>query len=210
MAATGRRGAKLSRREPARRACRSRNGRCRSASSRRASAPCSKASPRASTIRRSPRRSGCRKKRCATTSRACSTRFGVEHRYQAIVRAREAGLGDEQQADRRALSRDICPGSLPDKIGTVGAFASIHRLPQIGTSAREACVPHVRQQQRRCAMPKFVIEREIAGAGKLPKQELQAISQKSCGVLQEHGAADPVGAELRHRRQDLLRLHRAG
>ena len=33
-------------------------------------------------------------------------------------------------------------------------------------------------------MPKFVIEREIAGAGKLPRQELQAISQKSCGVLQ--------------------------
>lgn len=34
-------------------------------------------------------------------------------------------------------------------------------------------------------MPRFVIEREIAGAGKLSKQELQAISQKSCGVL--HG-----------------------
>jgi uncharacterized protein DUF4242 len=37
------------------------------------------------------------------------------------------------------------------------------------------------------AMPKFVIEREIAGAGKLPKQELQAISQKSCGVLNSMG-----------------------
>jgi hypothetical protein len=37
------------------------------------------------------------------------------------------------------------------------------------------------------AMPKFVIEREIKGAGKLPKQELQAISQKSCGVLQNMG-----------------------
>ena len=36
-------------------------------------------------------------------------------------------------------------------------------------------------------MPKFVIERDIAGAGKLPKQELQAISQKSCGVLQSMG-----------------------
>ena len=32
-------------------------------------------------------------------------------------------------------------------------------------------------------MPKFVIEREIASAGKLPATELQAISQKSCGVL---------------------------
>ncbi|HUJ87847.1 MAG TPA: DUF4242 domain-containing protein [Burkholderiales bacterium] len=36
-------------------------------------------------------------------------------------------------------------------------------------------------------MPKFVIEREIAGAGKLPPQELKAISQKSCGVLQSMG-----------------------
>ena len=36
-------------------------------------------------------------------------------------------------------------------------------------------------------MPKFVIERDIVGAGKLPKQELQAISQKSCAVLQNMG-----------------------
>ena len=36
-------------------------------------------------------------------------------------------------------------------------------------------------------MPKFVIEREIAGAGKLPPQELRAISQKSCSVLQGMG-----------------------
>jgi hypothetical protein len=36
-------------------------------------------------------------------------------------------------------------------------------------------------------VPKFVIEREITGAGKLPKPELQAISQKSCGVLKEMG-----------------------
>lgn len=36
-------------------------------------------------------------------------------------------------------------------------------------------------------MPKFVIEREIAGAGKLPPQELKAISQKSCGVLESMG-----------------------
>jgi hypothetical protein len=36
-------------------------------------------------------------------------------------------------------------------------------------------------------MPKFVIERQIVGAGKLPRQELQAISQKSCSVLQSMG-----------------------
>jgi hypothetical protein len=36
-------------------------------------------------------------------------------------------------------------------------------------------------------MPKFVIEREIAGVGKLPPQELKAISQKSCSVLESMG-----------------------
>ena len=36
-------------------------------------------------------------------------------------------------------------------------------------------------------MPKFVIEREIPGAGKLSAADLQAISQKSCGVLQNMG-----------------------
>jgi hypothetical protein len=36
-------------------------------------------------------------------------------------------------------------------------------------------------------MPKFVIEREIPGAGKLSPADLHAISQKSCGVLQNMG-----------------------
>jgi len=36
-------------------------------------------------------------------------------------------------------------------------------------------------------MPKFLIEREIPGAGDLSSQELQAISQKSCGVLRSMG-----------------------
>jgi len=36
-------------------------------------------------------------------------------------------------------------------------------------------------------MPKYVIEREIPGAGKLSPKELQAISQKSCAVLQQMG-----------------------
>lgn len=36
-------------------------------------------------------------------------------------------------------------------------------------------------------MPRFMIEREIPGAGKLSRDELHAISQKSCGVLQEMG-----------------------
>jgi hypothetical protein len=36
-------------------------------------------------------------------------------------------------------------------------------------------------------MPKYVIEREIAGAGKLTPDQLQDISQKSCGVLKKLG-----------------------
>jgi len=36
-------------------------------------------------------------------------------------------------------------------------------------------------------MPKYVIEREIPEAGKLSAEQLQAISQKSCGVLKELG-----------------------
>ena len=37
-------------------------------------------------------------------------------------------------------------------------------------------------------MPKYVIEREIPGAGQLGAADLHAISQKSCGVL---GAMGP-------------------
>jgi hypothetical protein len=36
-------------------------------------------------------------------------------------------------------------------------------------------------------MPKFVIEREIPGAGKLTSDQLKAISQTSCGVLRKLG-----------------------
>ena len=37
-------------------------------------------------------------------------------------------------------------------------------------------------------MPKYLIEREIPGAGTLSPGDLQAISQKSCGVLQAMGS----------------------
>ena len=36
-------------------------------------------------------------------------------------------------------------------------------------------------------MPKYVIERNIPNAGSLSAEELQAISQKSCGVLRNMG-----------------------
>ncbi|MBA2683550.1 MAG: DUF4242 domain-containing protein [Gemmatimonadaceae bacterium] len=36
-------------------------------------------------------------------------------------------------------------------------------------------------------MPKYLIEREIPGAGKLTAEQLQGISQTSCGVLRDMG-----------------------
>ena len=36
-------------------------------------------------------------------------------------------------------------------------------------------------------MPKYVIERDIPQAGNLTQQEIQAISQKSCSVLENLG-----------------------
>jgi hypothetical protein len=36
-------------------------------------------------------------------------------------------------------------------------------------------------------MPKYVIEREVLGAGKLSVEELKGMAQKSCKVLQEIG-----------------------
>ena len=36
-------------------------------------------------------------------------------------------------------------------------------------------------------MPKYVIEREVPGAGKLSPEQLKAISNTSCGVLRKLG-----------------------
>jgi hypothetical protein len=45
----------------------------------------------------------------------------------------------------------------------------------------------IRPLGHRADMPKFVIERDLPGAGKLTGAELQQISAKSCGVLRELG-----------------------
>ena len=37
-------------------------------------------------------------------------------------------------------------------------------------------------------MPKYLIEREIPGAGKLTPEQLKGISQTSCGVLNKMGS----------------------
>ena len=66
-------------------------------------------------------------------------------------------------------------------------------------------------------MPKFVIEREIPGAGKLTAQELKTISQTSCGVLnmlgpqvqwlQSYVTGDKVYCVYIAPNEDLVREH---
>ena len=36
-------------------------------------------------------------------------------------------------------------------------------------------------------MPKFIIEREVPGAGRLSREQITAIAQKSCAVLRDLG-----------------------
>jgi Nickel responsive protein SCO4226-like len=66
-------------------------------------------------------------------------------------------------------------------------------------------------------MPKFVIERDIPGAGKLSPAELKSISQKSCGVLsslgpsvqwvQSYVTADKIYCVYQAQDESLVRRH---
>lgn len=66
-------------------------------------------------------------------------------------------------------------------------------------------------------MPKYVIERDIPGAGELSPQELRAISQKSCSVLgdlgpqiqwqQSYVTGDKVYCVYLAPNEDLIREH---
>lgn len=66
-------------------------------------------------------------------------------------------------------------------------------------------------------MPKYVIEREIPGAGKLNAEQLKAISQTSCGVLGKMGTqiqwvnsqvtADKIYCTYIAPNEDMIREH---
>lgn len=66
-------------------------------------------------------------------------------------------------------------------------------------------------------MPKFLIEREIPGAGKLTSEQLQGIAQTSCGVLKNMGpqiqwvqsyvTADKVYCVYIAENEDLIKKH---
>ena len=60
------------------------------------------------------------------------------------------------------------------------------RIKSFLTQSRQLIVCYA-GQQREAYMPKFVIEREIPGAGNLSGEQLQAISEKSCSVLRNLG-----------------------
>ena len=66
-------------------------------------------------------------------------------------------------------------------------------------------------------MPKYVIERELSGAGNLSVEQLRTISQKSCNVLDELGpkiqwvqsyvTPDKIYCVYRAPSEDLIRQH---
>ena len=66
-------------------------------------------------------------------------------------------------------------------------------------------------------MPQYLIERNIPGAGKLSPGDLQAISQKSCGVLNHMGpqiqwvhsyvTADQIHCIYRAPNEEMVREH---
>ena len=53
--------------------------------------------------------------------------------------------------------------------------------------AARACPLSLVPTERRYVVPKYVIERDIPGAGKLSPAEIQSISQRSCTVLERLG-----------------------
>jgi hypothetical protein len=68
-------------------------------------------------------------------------------------------------------------------------------------------------------MPRYVIERDLPGAGNLSPDELQAVSQKSCNVLKNLGpeiqwehsyvTADKIYCVYRAASEELIRAHAA-
>lgn len=66
-------------------------------------------------------------------------------------------------------------------------------------------------------MPKYLIERDLPGAGELPQEQLRGISQKSCGVLNHLGpeiqwiesyvTADKIYCVYRAPNEEMVREH---
>jgi hypothetical protein len=80
------------------------------------------------------------------------------------------------------LSRTLTCSHPPGILGS-------HRQPADSSCTAQAisCIPDSLYSKETIFMPKFVIEREIPGAGKFSPEQLQAISKTSCGVLRSLG-----------------------
>jgi predicted Rdx family selenoprotein len=63
----------------------------------------------------------------------------------------------------------------------------LYRSRQFEVESTPCFKPEAEVESEVNRMPKFVIEREIPGAGKLTPEQLKAVSQTSCGVLREMG-----------------------
>ncbi len=116
---------------------------------------------------------------------------------------RDVGL-DTEHADQvsglqyfllRAIGNDASAGHQQHTVDLRGHTGEVMRDEDDAGAAEEpgkhnihAANPTVAQGHRFVAeYAKFVIEREIPGAGQLTAADLQAISQKSCGVLNSLG-----------------------
>lgn len=85
---------------------------------------------------------------------------------------------------------DGCRASLPTVRMSVPAKHRSVSIIATRTSFREfEQSEHDRSiNQKRYVMPKFLIKREIPGAGRMNAEELQAASQQSCGALRQIGS----------------------
>lgn len=91
----------------------------------------------------------------------------------------------------------VCIRTLAENIGASAPMspksANVDRRWNNGSNQcqrrdkRQAGKPHRTKFNPKNNMPKFIIEREIPGAGKLTPEQLQGISQKSCSVLKNLG-----------------------
>jgi hypothetical protein len=85
-------------------------------------------------------------------------------------------------------------GNFTGRVASLAAYASLNETKRARKNTRTHCA--AQSSGRNCAfpisypnknMPKYLIEREIPEAGKLTREQLQGISQKSCDVLKNLG-----------------------
>jgi hypothetical protein len=83
---------------------------------------------------------------------------------------------------RRPVKARVARGGDPDPVSPLVLGSGRSRAPEAARPGQDTTA-----KNRRASMPKFVIERNLPGAGKLSAKELQAISQKSNAVLRSLG-----------------------